>query len=85
VLTPVTPASLRSRCSTRFVVSSLAAKDVPSGNQMSTMISGRLESGKNCCCTLPMPAMPSANVSTVAPMVIQRCSTHQSTVRRNVR
>ncbi|MNS76356.1 hypothetical protein D3C72_1099000 [compost metagenome] len=51
---------------------------------MSTMISGRLESGKNCCCTLPMPTMPSAKISTVAPMVSQRCCTHQFTARRKL-
>ncbi|MCY1525563.1 hypothetical protein D9M68_605450 [compost metagenome] len=84
MLTVFTPSSFITRCSTRLATSSLAANEVPSGNQMSTMISGRLESGKNCCCTLPMPTMPSAKISTVAPMVSQRCCTHQFTARRKL-
>ena len=46
------------------------------------MISGRLESGKNWFCTLPMPTTPSTSVPIVSPMVIQRCCTHQFTVAR---
>ena len=70
------------RFSTRVATSSVAAKLAPSGSQSDTRISVRVESGKNCCCTRPMPAMPSANTSAVALMVSQRRRTHQATRRR---
>ena len=85
MLTLATPGSAIRRASTRRATSWLAAKGVPSGDHRSTMISGRLESGKNCCCTRPMPAMPSAKISTVAPMVSQRWATHAFTMRRKAR
>ena len=77
-----TPGSCIMRASKRRAISSLCWIVEPSGSHRSTRISGRLESGKNCCCTWPMPTMPSAKLSSVRPMVIQRCCTHQSTARR---
>ena len=70
------------RCSNLRATSCVAFSDAPSGSHRSTRISGRLESGKNCCCTRPMPATPSPNTSTVMPMVHQRWATHQFTATR---
>ena len=47
-------------------------------------LSGRLESGKNCCCTRPMPTKPNTNNNTVMPIAFQRYSTHQVTARRKL-
>ena len=82
VVTPSTPSSPRIRASTRLVTASLAANEVPSGYQRSTSTSSRLESGKNCCCTAPMPATPRTSEATVAPIVFQRWRTHQATTAR---
>ena len=46
------------------------------------MISSRLESGKNCCCTAPIPTTPRTSDAIVAAIVFQRCSTHQATRAR---
>ena len=60
VVTWSTPSSLHA-CAPRRAWRSprWPRRTVPSGSHRSTRISGRLESGKNCFCTLPMPTMPS--------------------------
>ena len=82
VLTEFTPCSANNLFSTRLATSSLATKLAPSGNHTSTMISGRLESGKNCCWTLPMPTMPITNKPKVMAMVFHLLTTHQVTALR---
>jgi hypothetical protein len=72
LLTVLTPGSCIKRASMRWAICSFSAKELPSGSQASSSTSGRLESGKNCCCTRPIPASPKAKVKSIMPMVIQR-------------
>ena len=47
--------SLASTFSSRSVSASVAAIEAFFGSVIVTRSSGRLEAGKNCCCTKPMP------------------------------
>jgi hypothetical protein len=51
------------KASNFFTCASLAAKVVPSGVHISTISSGRLESGKNCFSMNLKPYTPSANTT----------------------
>jgi hypothetical protein len=63
----------------------VAVNDEPSASRRSTISSGRLAGGKNCCCTKRKPNTESAKVASVAPMTVQRCATLQFTRRRKRR
>ena len=79
VVTVAMPSSFSMRASKRLASASVSWIVEPSGSHRSTSTSGRLESGKNCCCTLLMPNTPSTKTSSIRPMVFQRFSTHQRT------
>src|SRR5258708_37603287 len=76
------PLSLSSK---RLTCTSVAWKDAPCGSHRSTISSGRLDGGKNCCCTKRNPNMDNANTATVIRMTVLRQATHQFTSARKWR
>ena len=76
---------LRTKLSNFFTSASLAAKLVPSGSHISTISSGRLESGKNCFSMNLKPKTPSAKTARLRTIVVLRNSTHQLTSARKRR
>ena len=69
----------------RFTFSAVAANEAPSFARSSTMSSGRVLLGKNCCGTSFIPATASTRAAPVAPMTHQRRATARSIQRRSLR
>ena len=81
----LTSSSFLSTASIFFTCSVVAANEAPSFSRSSTISSGCVAAGKNCCGTSFMAGNANASAVAVAPMTHHRRSNARSISRRSLR